>query len=166
MPVSAWDNLGVLRKLSWLGLVVLPVVFGWLGDVYATRIWQPVLLGHSCPANSASCFYHPLLVAGVTWTALGALIGLWAAAVLMWARRQRRPRRFHLTELIVVTPLVVAVLWWGHRFGMQQGGTWSDFGRFATVLLGAAVVRVAAVIFTRRTHGQAPLETGSVAAAG
>jgi hypothetical protein len=40
---------------------------------------------------------------------------------------------FHLTELVIVTPLVAAVLWRGHRFGMQQGGTWSDFDRFASV---------------------------------
>jgi hypothetical protein len=163
--VSLWDNCRVLRRRARLGLVMLPVVFGWLGDLYATRVWHPFLLDHSCPAAGADCFYHPLLVAGLTWTALGALIGVWAAVTLVRGPPSRA-RRFGLTELIVVTPITAALLWWGHRFGMQQGGAWSDFDRFASVVLGAAVVRVA-VGATRamRARGRATSETASVAAA-
>jgi hypothetical protein len=154
----------VVRKLSWPGLVVLPVVFGWIGDLYATRIWHPVLLGHSCPRSGADCLFHPLLVAGITWTVLGGLIGLWAAVTLVRATRPWRPRRFHLSELIIVTPLVGFALWWGHHFGMQQGGTSADFDRFATVVLAAIVVRFVAAAQMRRAHGRAPSRPKSVPA--
>jgi hypothetical protein len=68
----------------WLKVLViasLPVAFAGLGYLYVTVLWQPPLVGHSCPSRApvSACSYHPLLVSGYTWTVLGALVGLWVA---------------------------------------------------------------------------------------
>jgi hypothetical protein len=106
------------------------------GDIWATRLWHPALLGHSCPFGAgASCLFHPLLVSGLVWSVLGGLIGFWFGIVGAGVVDGRRAT-FGVGErgaAVVVTGLFAL---WAFFFGSQQGGTSSDL----LVLMAAVAV--------------------------
>jgi hypothetical protein len=145
------------RSLGLASLVALPVAFGVLGYTWATQLWHPQLIGHSCPDSSAwSCEYQPLLVAGITWTVLGGLVGLWFATVIARAAFGRYAARMGRAERLAVLPVIFAVVFWGFFFDTQQGGSLTDLGAFLLVVLGAvAARRLLAVLLWREPRSLA-----------
>ncbi|MGA3352610.1 MAG: hypothetical protein ABSD85_05405 [Acidimicrobiales bacterium] len=136
----------------WLKVLLicsLPVALAGLGYFYVTVLWQPPLVGHSCPsmAPASACSYHPLMVSGYTWTVLGALVGLWVAYLLSCVLFTPRRAAMTVGELTVVAPVVAAVVWWTFRDGLLQAGTRNEQAHVLGVVLVSIVARLALSLF-------------------
>ena len=139
------------RRLSLVGLLVLPIGLAALGYAYIAMGFDQGLVEKACPdLIPLSCFRHPLDTAPATWAVLGGLIGAWYAIVIA---RASFGRTSSFWELRIILPgAAFAVLAWMATFGEANAapGAASALGQVALVILVAVGGRVLIGLIIRR----------------